>query len=281
MKNRSYFNNQLKKNTATGKPFCDGKQVEEEPKLLLEVTERQYQLNKVFNTLSVQDGIRWIYGYANYVNVLAKKPRPSKNLHYRTYKEGTIVMLDFFGGFEKELIYDHPAIVLSHSSEGIIIAPLTSNSKVFTNAVNVSTHIRLDRNIPHFGNLPKNSTIKLEQIRFVSKYRVLSQMGRVTDKPKLNEIQDSLSNLLATFVTMQRDQKIQDLTQDKSILEGKNQLLEDEKLKLETSNASLKEELAIKKTEMQVLVEEFKKLEDKNEQLRKELMGKADESKKH
>ncbi|PIJ98008.1 type II toxin-antitoxin system PemK/MazF family toxin [Lysinibacillus sphaericus] len=270
MKNRSYFNDQLKKNVKTSKIKCDGKQVEEEPKLLLEIAERQYQLNKVFNSLSMQDGIKWIYGYANYVNVLAKKPRTS-SLHYRTYHVGTIVMLDFFGGFEKELIYDHPAIVLSSSTEGIIVAPLTSNAKVYSNSINVSTHVRLDRKVPPYGNLPKNSTVKLEQLRFVSKYRVLSTMGRVTDKPKLNEIQEALSKLLASYVTIQRESIIQNLKQDKTILEGKNSVVEGEKLTLETENASLKEELKINKIEKQELVTKIKELEDKKEQLINEL----------
>lgn len=270
MKNRSYFNDQLKKDIITNKVKCEGKHVEEEPKLLLEISERQYQLNKVFNTLSVQDGIRWIYGYANYVNVLAKKPRTS-NFHYRTYPVGTVVMLDFFGGFDKELIYDHPAIVLHSSIEGLIIAPITSNSKVYTNAVNVSTHVRLNRKARPYGNLPKDSTIKLEQLRFVSKYRVLSQIGRVTDKPKQNEIQEALSNLLAEFVTKQRDKKIQDLEQEKTVLEGKNTILEDENQRLDTLNATLTEELSIKEVEKQELEDKIKILEEKNKQLIKEL----------
>jgi len=279
MKNRSYFNDQLKMDATSKKIKCDGKQVEEEPKLLLEISERQYQLNKVFNSLSVQDGIRWIYGYANYVNVLAKKPRTS-SFHYRTYHVGTIVMLDFFGGFEKELIFDHPAIVLNSSIEGIIVAPLTSNAKVYSNSINVSTHVRLDRKIPQYGNLPKNSTVKLEQLRFVSKYRVLSTMGRVTDKPKLNEIQDALSKLLASYVTNQRELKIQSLEQDKTILEGKNNLVEAEKINLETENASLKEELKINKIEKQDLVTQIKELENKKEQLLSELNELKEKTKK-
>ncbi|MFY0520582.1 type II toxin-antitoxin system PemK/MazF family toxin [Lysinibacillus sp. UGB7] len=270
MRNRSYFNNQLKKDSVTKRPICEGKHVEEEPKLLLEISERQYQLNKIFNEFTVQDGIRWIYGYANYVNVLAKKPR-STNYHYRTYKEGTIVMLDFFGGFSTELIYDHPAIILKCSKDGLIVAPLTSNAKVYSNAVNVDTHIRLDRNIVPYGNLPKNSTIKLEQLRFVSKYRVLQSNGRVTDKPKLNEIQDALSGLLAEHVTKQRNLKIQGLEQDKAILEGEKTILEGEKTTLEIENASLKEELVINKSEKQELVTEILKLEKEKEQLVLEL----------
>lgn len=279
MKDRIYFNNQLIKDPKTKRPICEGKQVEEEPKLLLEILERQYQLNKTFKDFSVQDGIKWIYGYANYVNVLAKKPR-STNLHYRSYKEGTIVMLDFFGGFGKELIYDHPAIVLNSSKEGLIVAPLTSNANVYTDAINVDTHVRLDRNVKPYGNLPQNSTIKLEQLRFVSKYRVLEQKGRVTDKPKLNEIQESLSRLLASYVTTQRDLQLQGLKQDKTILEGEKEILESEKLKLETENASLKEELGINKTEKQELVSEIKKLEDEKEQLFQELNKLKEKSEK-
>lgn len=256
MKDRAYFNSQLRKDPITKLPICEGKSVDEDSKLILELFERQHQLLSHYKTWPVKDGIKWLYGYANFINVKSRKRRPNK-YHTHTYPCGKILMLDFFGGFGTELIYDHPAIVLNDTGDGLIVAPLTSNKDIYKNAPSITSHIQLPKNNPDCGDLNADSTIKLEQLRFVSKYRILQKKGRVKDKAKLNEIEEAITNLLAKYITNKKIETINILKNEKSNLEEDNNILK-------ADNENLRNKLEIITKERDNLYRKLKEYEMSN-----------------
>ena len=77
----------------------------------------------------------------------------------------------FFGHYGEEMAYDHPAIVLKNFRNGLIVAPITSNQNLYKNPKEF--HILLPANDAKRGKMLKNSTIKLEQLRYISKKRIL------------------------------------------------------------------------------------------------------------
>lgn len=254
MKRRDYFKDLIRKNRSTNQANCEGKNVDDEPYIALEFFLRQAQLSEAFLKFNAEKGVQWLFGYANYINQnYGEKPNP---FFRRTYTVGTLLMVDFFGGYGNELIFDHPAIVLKDLTHGLIVAPLTSTPDVYSKAPDNPLDIQLTRNAPPLGYLIRNSTIRLAQIRYISKKRILCQMSRenarnkiinqrVSDPHKLKEIEMALCDLfggnLITEVLKEKDlqeQQTIDLAEERRILE-----LEKESLALEKESFAIEKEL--------------------------------------
>lgn len=238
----------MKVNTATGLRNCEGMTVGDEPNLIVEMYDRQAKLTNTFRGWRAEQGIKWLFGYANYVN--QNYYEPTNKFSTWTYTKGTILLVDFFGGFGNELIYDHPAIVLSDLKDGLIIAPLTSTPTVYTDAVNKPLHIRLIRKVSSHGNLNKNSTIKLDQLRYISKKRILEKIGRVSDREKLNEIEKALMTGLANFNYNKIQEELKRANQNILDLTAEKVVWESEKISLIEENKLLNEEIASLKLQL-------------------------------
>lgn len=261
MQKRQYFKSLIKKDYKTKIPFCDGKNVEDEPYIALEFYSRQAKLTEIFLQFNAETGIQWLFGYANYINQNYVDGSTNPHLFRRKYSVGSLLMIDFFGGYGNELIFDHPAIVLQDLTNGLIVAPLTSTEEVYKAAPDNPLDIQLTRNAPPLGYLTKNSTIRLAQIRYISKKRVLSLMERknsrdkvieqrVSHPSKLNEIEVALCNLFGKNIFIDVLKQEESLARRSSALTQERQqlTLERESLALERESLTLeRERLALEK----------------------------------
>lgn len=252
MKKRNDFKELLKLNPATQSVFCDGKTVEEEPYIALEFFARQAKLNQLFLNFTAEQGVRWLFGYANYIN---QNYVGKHNIHSKhTFSVGTLVMVDFFGGYGNELTFDHPAIVLHDLRFGLIIAPLTSNPVIYQNAGRNNLHIPLPRNVKSQGYLYKNSTVRLDQLRYISKTRVLKRMirsdtrsgsqvnQRVSFISTLEQIELVLANFLSPHVFSNLKSEQAALEEGKVSLEQEKLEYEQRKVQLEQDRLALEQE---------------------------------------
>lgn len=179
----------------------------------------------------------------------------------RKYNFGEIIDVDFFGSFTNELTFDHPAVVLKNFSTGLLIAPITSNETVYAEADDNPTHIKLQKNALPFGYMLLNSTIKLEQTRYISKERVLRLrerekqdrhgatriiQQRIMDLVKQNEIKRALMFIFSASLVYDLEGKIDELSEYKNqyeLLKAEHASLIDVNLALEEENIRLKEQL--------------------------------------
>lgn len=194
MRTRNFYKKQTRFNRTTKSKPSDGKTVKQDPQLIIDVLEKARQLDDKIRMWNLEDGINWILGFEAYVDDKRGKLSPKyQNSHI--FKRGDIVLVDFFGHYGTELTYEHPAIVLADTYDGVVIAP--TSSKCYKDGI--STHISLDRNVPDQGDLPANCGIKLEQVRFISKRRIIQQFKRVTNNEKLDKIDEVLMSILAPY----------------------------------------------------------------------------------
>ena len=192
MRSRGYYKNQTRFDRRLGAKPCNGKNVINDPHLIVDVIENLRKLDDNFRKWNLEDGINWILGLESYV----KDKNGTLNQRYSNnhfFKRGDIVLVDFFGHFGTELTYEHPSIVLEDKFDGVVIAPISSSCY----KDGVGTHIDLQKNIADLGNVKNNCGIKIEQLRFISKSRILNKFNRVSNNDKLNEIDEVLMKLLA------------------------------------------------------------------------------------
>ncbi|HCX51008.1 MAG TPA: hypothetical protein DG757_18685 [Bacillus sp. (in: Bacteria)] len=229
MLHRKHFMNLIKINATTGDKPSKGKVVKDDHLIINEMINRQNLLMSSYEQWDMEDGIRWIVGYANYINHNYYKKFNKYNT--RSFTKGTILMTDFFGSFGNELTFDHPAIVLADTGSGLIVAPLTSSPAIYGDSNYF--HIDLPKGITGFGKLTKDSTIKLEQLRYISKTRILAKKDRVSEAGKLKEIDEALMQYLAS-------KTFNNLTSENATLQQENVQLNKQNDQLTNENAQLK-----------------------------------------
>lgn len=261
MEHRDYLKGLTKKDSSIN---ISEMQVSDEAKVLQALLECQGRFNTTYLNEPLSDGIRWIMGYSNYINQTFLRERPNVSLA-KSYPKGSIIYVNFFGHFGNELTYDHPAIVLAESGTDLIVAPITSTQSLYDD--DTYYHIKLPANEKTMGNRPSNSTIKLEQLRFISKRRILINFkSRVSDNDKLKEIDIATMKLLSekTFNTYEETsiayEQLKSLaTRLQNTFTEAIQFIEE----LETDYSDLDEENAILFEENKKLNEEISNLKDK------------------
>lgn len=253
MKNRRDFQNLIKQNPQTSLPNCHGKIIEDVPSVALEFFTRQAKLSQLFLDFTAEQGIRWLFGYANYIN---QNYAQKNNVHKsQSFSVGTLVMVDFFGSFGYELTFDHPAIVLKDFGTGLVIAPLTSNPKVYAKAQTGRDPLKvaLPKNISTQGNLYKNSTVRLNQIRYIDKSRILYRMvryvpgqGRVKQRVSflstLEEIERAISKSLSPHIYSKLEKDTSKLEEDVLTFEKEKIQFEQDTVQLEQERLALEQE---------------------------------------
>lgn len=177
-----------------GGKAADDKHIADEPQLFLDFYDAKEKLTHHFRTKRLESSIRWLLGFERYV----KDKDIQLKRKYRNYSKGSIVYVDFFGNYGSEMTYDHPAIVLKEQGGLLLVAPLTSNIRKFKD--NNKHHIKLTKNVIDLGNQVKDSTILLEQIRCISKNRVLKKFGgRVSNNDVLERIDTVVMEYVGEF----------------------------------------------------------------------------------
>lgn len=240
--NRDYYKNLARSTDSTSRI------VESDKQLVADISYRSFKLVKNIERLTLPDGIKWCYGYSNYINnqgrmALTRNQRQS-------FQRGQIVFVDFFGGFSEELTYDHNAVVLKATLNGLIVAPITSATRYYNNT-NDGVLVKLPKRIRSKGNLLYNSTIRLDQLRYISRTRILKRHGLINDGTVLDEIGQKLTKYLSP-VYMQ------------NLLSVINNLRADclEKQEREAELSRMVVDLEKENEELKLLIETYEKQED-------------------
>ncbi len=225
---------------ALGKKPADGKTMFDEPTLFIDLFETQNKMVDNFKSKCLESNIKWLSGLENYVK---DKERPRDNkLYYKNYKKGSIIFVDFFGNFGNEYTYNHPAIVLKENRGLLVVAPMTSNPSIYNDTQEY--HIKLPANEEVLGDRKVDSTILLEQIRTISKNRVLikKSLGRVTKNEKLKEIDNAIIKYLAgfSFDLIKQEMKALINSKDNEIAENKA-IIEKQKIKIDEQEKEILE----------------------------------------
>jgi mRNA-degrading endonuclease toxin of MazEF toxin-antitoxin module len=225
MRTRSYYKKQTRFDRVLRVKPCAGKRVPQDPQIIVDILENSRLMDDKIRQWNLEDGIHWILGFEAYIKDKNGTLSP-KFVDSHIFRRGQIILVDFFGHFGTELTYEHPAIVLADTFDGVIIAPISSSCYNDT----VSTHVSLDRNVQDLGNVLNNCGIKLEQSRFISKRRIIDKFKRVTNTDKLNEIDNVLMHIMTptsyNFLIEQQDQLLKELTTRNADLEMKEQEIE-------------------------------------------------------
>lgn len=210
-------------------------------KLMSDISFRHYKLTKQVEDMKMKDGIKWCYGYSNYIN---HQGLPNlTGVQRQRFQRGQIVFVDFFGGFGEELTFDHNAIVLQAGIKGLVVAPITSADRYYQD-VNNPLLVQIEQKIRNQGNLLYNSTIRIDQLRYVSRSRILRRHGLVSDGAKLDEISLKIAQYLTPVLLNQMEDKMEKIQQKAE--EDVEEL--NEKIKvLQEENSRLKELISISK----------------------------------
>lgn len=210
-------------------------------KLMSNISFRHYKLTKQVEDMKMKDGIKWCYGYSNYIN---HQGLPNlTGVQRQRFQRGQIVFVDFFGGFGEELTFDHNAIVLQAGIKGLVVAPITSADRYYQD-VNNPLLVQIEQKIRNQGNLLYNSTIRIDQLRYVSRSRILRRHGLVSDGAKLDEISLKIAQYLTPVLLNQMEDKMEKIQQKAE--EDVEEL--NEKIKvLQEENSRLKELISISK----------------------------------
>lgn len=186
MDQRIFFKTEYKQDNA-GNRLCDNKVSSDYPVLMSELYYRQLLLSNNFTNWRAKDSLRWIEGYANYINIYTK----TKNGSYKStfFNPWEIVQVDFFGSFRGEMDFDHPALVYKvFPDEGLLVViPMTSVKDTYTEASKSQPPynlVALAKNQQSIGNLSKNSSLLLGQLKIISKNRVVKTTFDIWDKKK-------------------------------------------------------------------------------------------------
>lgn len=210
-------------------------------KLMSDISFRHYKLTKQVENMKMKDGIKWCYGYSNYIN---HQGLPNlTGVQRQKFQRGQIVFVDFFGGFGEELTFDHNAIVLQAGIKGLVVAPITSADRYYQD-VNNPLLVQIEKKISNQGNLLYNSTIRIDQLRYISRSRILRRHGLVSDGAKLDEISLKIAQYLTPVLLNQMENKMEKIQQKAE--EDVEELNEEIKV-LQEENSRLKELISISK----------------------------------
>lgn len=247
MKSREYYKSKNRFDRTEGCKQSTGKNVIDEPNLIIDIIENMRILENTVRKKDLENGINWYLGFDSYVK--DKKVSQCRKFNKIIFRKGEIITVDFFGHFGTELTYEHPAIILKDTYDGIIIAPISSSC--FND--NIPTHISLQKNISDIGGMKNNCGIKLEQIRFISKNRIIYRHGKVSNTKKLDEIDNGLMKLLSASSYNRFITEIQQLSES---VESKSNELEEARNDLSSLQEKLEElENKMKEYEKTMVIE--------------------------
>lgn len=208
-------------------------------KLMSDISFRHYKLTKQVENMKMKDGIKWCYGYSNYIN---HQGIPNlQSIQRQKFQRGQIVFVDFFGGFGEELTFDHNAVVLQAGITGLVVAPITSAPRYYQD-INNPLLVQIKQKISNQGNLLYNSTIRIDQLRYISRSRILRRHGLISDGTKLDEISLKISQYLTPFLLKQMENDIvrtkQKAKEDIEQLNEEIKILKEENARLKGLNRS-------------------------------------------
>jgi mRNA-degrading endonuclease toxin of MazEF toxin-antitoxin module len=197
--------------------------MKEDPECILEIKNVLDKMFKISLDYKQDYGLKWLKGLQRYT--LDKEGRLSSNVHL---DRGHIVEVEFFGHFNAELTFPHPAVVLYDSkSNWLLVAPISTSAH--GNADPLCIDIGVADGLRH------DCGVRVNAIRVIDKNRVLYQHKHQDGSnckirsSKLDEIDVAiLENYLP--VTYAKHEKLKaDLVAEKAKRETMEQELQAEK----------------------------------------------------
>jgi mRNA-degrading endonuclease toxin of MazEF toxin-antitoxin module len=174
-----------------------GRKAYEDPDLVADI---ELVSRSIFPYLIRQDmdyAIKWLLGCDRYVKDKTNEDT-SNNFPFRAYtiSRGEIIYVDFFGHFDTELTFFHPAVVIAEvDRKHILIAPTSTPAYGSTNPLYINLTPADATGVMH------NCGIKLDNIRIVSKRRITKRFGKISNVAILDQIDDAFTR---NFVAMKQ-----------------------------------------------------------------------------
>ncbi|CAM3606343.1 MULTISPECIES: type II toxin-antitoxin system PemK/MazF family toxin [Saccharibacillus] len=219
---RQYYKDLKRKVPGTTLRHCDGKQANTDPKFTAEVHDLSYELVRhLRETLTLETASDWILGFDMY----SQDSRGSYSGPYSATPgigRGKIVNIDIFGHIGTEQKKNRPAMVLAGNRDGVIVAVIGRSA--YNSGKNY--HVSLERKVPNQGNMTSNCGIKLDQIKYIDKGRILNLGGKVSDPVKLDELDRKLIAYLAPMTAKKDEQEKHQL---QTQLDELQKIIEDQK----------------------------------------------------
>ncbi|MFE0507131.1 type II toxin-antitoxin system PemK/MazF family toxin [Peribacillus butanolivorans] len=191
---RNKYKRWIKKDSVTGIKPSDGKKASDSPELILDIVDDLNWLDRTVRKMDMEDAIKWALGLDLYVRDKSNQSNPPLYSKFATRsfvgERGRIVSIELFGHFDTEFTFEHPAIVLGGGTDWIIVAPISSPCY----GDGIDTHVDLTTAINH-GEMRNTCAIKLESIRAISKRRIIEWYGKISDKTKLDEIDEKIAKM--------------------------------------------------------------------------------------
>lgn len=196
-------------------------------KAMLQFFYSQNNIFKFIQKFDVYELALWIKSRVNYID---RKNICSTN----NYPEKSILFVDFGNNYFSELSYEHTCVVLKEGNQKIFVVPCSSS--LFGKTTSKKTGLMY----PHYievlsddGEFSKNTALILNDAKWVSKNRVISNTGKKVNSKLFKEILDK--TLSITFESKYKElinlEKIKirqenDIEQIRKELKTKDELIE-------------------------------------------------------
>jgi mRNA-degrading endonuclease toxin of MazEF toxin-antitoxin module len=193
-----------------------GKKAYEDPQLIIDLESSLRSLFSQLIHMEQEDAIKWMIGWIRYTK--DKKGDIFKYTSHQ-YNRGKIVFVDLFGHMGTELTYAHPAVILYNGYNYALVAPISSAVYGDTDPL----HIDLETS----DGVTEKCGVRLDDLRIISKQRILKEMGKITNNAKLDEIDLKIVEYFTPKIyqsIQEKDKKIMEL--EEIIIEKENKIKE-------------------------------------------------------
>ncbi|BFH18328.1 type II toxin-antitoxin system PemK/MazF family toxin [Paenibacillus melissococcoides] len=171
--------------------------------------------------LKIYDLSQWIISHDRVLSNL-KKDSTAK------YKRGDVLMVELgASNFKYEPSFEHPAVVLHNDYRKLLIAPCSSQKfgKGYPEVIDAR---------PNDGGFKKDTGIQMNDVRWISKNRVATRLGTITNQLLLDKIDDYMLKFLPKYQSLfdQQHERIAELQEELADLQLKHSALEEQQQKL-------------------------------------------------
>ncbi len=171
----------LNKLSLQNRANMDGMKAHQDPQLLIDVENTLKSILPYISSLDMEDAVKWLIGCDRYVR--DKKGSKWKYLTF-TFTRGDIIYVELFGHLGHEFTYAHPAVVLGNGVGWVLIAP--TSTKIYSDGNGY--HVDLEQ----ADGVAQNCGVMIENIRTVSKQRIIKKFTKMTNTKKLDMIDDKI-----------------------------------------------------------------------------------------
>lgn len=192
-----------------------------DPELLDIYKLKMWNVMDYLQELKIYDLAQWIIAHDR---VLANLIRDNT----AKYKRGDVLMVELgASNFKYEPSFEHPAVVLHNDFRKLLVAPCSSQKfgKGYPEVIDAD---------PSDGGFKKATGIQMNDVRWISKNRVATRLGTITNQSLLNKIDDYMLKFLPKYQSLfdKQNERIAELQDELAELQLKHSALEEQQHKL-------------------------------------------------